>query len=273
MPRIRHDRPVLAKKTLVDHVLFKLPRDRELLFASAVILQKWVNNYSYRMSLNDVSQGKVRYELQYIVDVKPDDWALLIQLGLFLETLPLEGFSAAIDLDAVFDFSDESLLSYQHSGKHAYQICGMRCGEDGEPYKDKAGNIHKAHLPEIKQALKPRLGEWYQYVPVEANREYVGLEMELSEKVILAIQASELQYSSYVLPACWQSYALVAMGLPVIEILPVGRSLNWLSKWASPTYRVVEQGPTLRRQIENAKLSIQEYELCRSIPEAVDQEM
>jgi hypothetical protein len=40
----------------------------------------------------------------------------------------------------------------------------------------------------------------------------------------------------------WQTYAAAAMGLPVVEILPKDRAVNWLSKFCNPLYRVIEEG-------------------------------
>lgn len=227
-----------VKRTVVDHINFRLPEDLELLFACSVILQKWTNNYEVRMRANDVSSGRVVYRLQYSVTGNVAGFVILRRLGFFLHQEP----ALNTDCDSLFDFSDERLLAFQDTGKHAYQIAAMMCGEDASPYI-LDGVTHYAQLPEIKRSKPSLEGLWvYGSIP-DAHL----FNMEDGEVTGIVAKAS------------WQTYAMAAMGLGVIEILPAGRHKNWLSKWANPIYRMVEEGETLQAQIEAAKESIQKY--------------
>jgi hypothetical protein len=203
-------------------------------------MQKWINNYDYRMSINDVSGGRAVYQLNYAVDVLPEDRDLLMKLGLYLIYQP-----GVVEVpDAIFDFSEDRLNTFHYTTKHATQVCGAFCGEDGSPYKDKQGVKHLALFPELSKIQLSYDDKWLN-VPVD-------------DDVFVSLIKNNV-YMGVIGKASWQTYAAAAMGLGVIEIVPEGRPKNWLTKWASAIYRAVEEGPDEQVQIDQARASIKEY--------------
>jgi hypothetical protein len=235
---------------IVDRALIILPEDRELMFACLGVLQKWINNYDARMKSNDVSGGRVVFRLNYKLRTSALNWRLLECLKLRLAHLPVEYTEAP---DVVFDFSDARMLAFASTGKHASQIAGMMLGEDAEPYLDEQGVKRFANFPDIKKVQISTFDKWLN-VPIE------------EEDFIQSCYSEE--YTGVIGAASWQTYAAAAMGLAVIEIVPAQRPKNWLTKWASSLYRVVEAGNQEGKQIDSAKKSIVAY--LQQQREAVD---
>ncbi len=53
------------------------------------------------------------------------------------------------------------------------------------------------------------------------------------------VDVQDDEFSGVVGWAGWETYLACSKGLPVIEILPAGRSSIWLSKWSTPLYRAI----------------------------------
>lgn len=206
------------KITLVDQILFKMPKDRELQFPTMAVLQSYVNEYDLKMMANDVSQGKVAYQLRYDVEMDDYDWQFFQSIGLELK----KAKTNIARPDAVMDFTEERINRYANLGKHVSQVCGLMCGVGCPP------------LPVIKKIAVEQGQPWL--ILDDVSLGYLdGIDHRLD--IGLCVDGS---YCGAIGWASWKTYYAASMGWPVIELLPVGRPRTWLSKWWNPWYRVID---------------------------------
>jgi hypothetical protein len=227
--------------TIIDKVLFLFPKDRELQFAAAAILQNYVNGFGEKMRVNNpVPNHKAApvFELSYDVSIDPKDWQLLKSIGLKIKQEPVPMDSHP---DAVIDLREERLEMFKDSTKHVCQIMGIMCGILCPP------------LPEIRM-VKPRsdVMEWgvlNPFLPVPASH--------IDANVLLDVENDQL--TGVIGNAGWETYLSASRGLPTIEVMPEGRARMWLSKWTNMAYRVVEPwAGDLTDQIMQAKQDLEE---------------
>lgn len=215
-----------------EDVLFIMPRDRELQFAAMSGLQSWVNDYQLKMQANCVTAEMPSYRFRYRVDMPEDDWRFFQRLGLELKQQPEEiAFP-----DAVIDLSDARLLAFYNSEKHCGQVVSALCGVEAQP------------LPKCRRI---ECGMWNRHlVWVGAGR--FPSELCAMEAVLYSVDVEELIGGGYADGALVmglqspETYAAATLGLPVIEILQPARSVNWLSKFKNPLYRLIEENKLTR---------------------------
>ncbi len=199
------------KAIIIDEVLFRMPKDRELQFPAMAVLQSFVNEYDIKMMANDVSRGKAEYQLRYDVEIAEEDWKFFQDIGLELKKTR----SKIAWPDAVMDFTEERINSYASFGKHVSQVCGLMCGVSCPP------------LPIIKKIAVKEDQPWLVVGGIAI--EYLsGLNHRPDTGLLL-----DGTYCGCIGWADWRTYYAASMGWPVIELLPVGRPRTWLSKWAN----------------------------------------
>jgi hypothetical protein len=227
-------------KTLIqkDYIRFVLPKDRELQFPAMAMVQAFVNNYDERMAANDVSGGRVVHELVYEVQQSIQDWTWW-QRVLNPDDFKIQAVRGVFHPDMVIDMSDERLLKYQHSGKHACQVCGLFAGESCPA------------LPTVKQLGVSSGG----YIGV-LEQGIITVPGNVFVPDLLQVKPNEL--SMVIGRASYKTYLACAMGIPVVEIVPSDRNPNWLSKWQNIGYRQVIAGEREQEQLESAIVSIRE---------------
>jgi hypothetical protein len=178
--------------------------------------------------------------------MSPEDWQLFIRAGLIINVAP----STLPDVDMLVDMSDAKINTFSASGKHVCQICGMLSGIGCPP------------LPGITR-YTPRIGDfsWATIDPFKLDGLCTITGEEIVDGHIFArTYGTGSSYTGFIGYASWETYLVASMGLPVIEIFPVGRNRQWLSKWLNGGYRVVDgQTPELQmEQIQAAQLSVQD---------------
>lgn len=206
---------------VVDHVLFKMPLDKELQFPALAVAQAFVRGFREKMRVSDVSRGAANYELQWDVAMPEEDFKFFIAAGATFGSVRTEGLVP----DMIVDLTDERLEQYKDSGKHACQICGVMSGVACMP------------VPALRQ-VKPRL----------RNKVWgmVGAKTIITDYPLAPLTVSHLLgaqdeiYTGVVGLAGVETYLAAAMGIAVIEILPLGRPRNWLSKWQNKGYRLID---------------------------------
>jgi len=247
-----------------EDILFIMPKDRELQFPAMAALQSYVNNYQMKMESNCVTTVMPEYRFRYQTTMSPEDWELFAKLGIALVQQP-EQISFP---DSVIEMSDAKILSFYNSEKHAAQVCAALSGVEAPPYPKvkqptpglASGVLCITDYP-VPHTLLEKVLQW--------RGEY-SVQLMISEDWtrLLDTTTDAAPTPVYVGTQSWQTYALSAMNLPVIEILPKGRGLNWLSKWKNSLYRLVEEDqlarvPDALRNIE-ATLKFLEEKRCRS---------
>lgn len=215
-----------------EDVLFIMPRDREMQFCAMSALQRYVNDYVVKMEANCVTLDKPEYRMRYWAEMPDDEWNFFKRLGIDLkQDRQRIGFP-----DSVVELTDERLLSFFGSDKHCSQICAAIAGVEAPPF------------PKIKVAM---CGEWsgaisvFERLPITSDNlpadafvHDVTIEELMRYPVV---DGTSILAPIIVGRQSWQTYAAASMALPVIEILPKGRGVNWLSKWKSALYRMIEE--------------------------------
>jgi hypothetical protein len=171
------------------------------------------------------------YKFRYWADMSDVDWAFFQRLGIELhqERARIAFPDSAIELD------DKRLVSFYNSEKHCSQACAAIAGVETPPYPF----VHQIKTQEISLAwILDDLsveGFVHQYVDNWINcsgdahfENFLTIDPRIDRGCVIGRQS-------------WKTYAAAAMGMPVIEILPKDRGVNWLSKWKNPLYRVVEE--------------------------------
>ena len=241
---------------VTDRVRFIMPKDREYQFPAMSILQAYVNGFAQKMKQHDVAGvqcvkcalkrttvekclrcGETKtvsiatYKIAYSHDMDQDHWQMFLNAGLVLSIAPTK----LTNIDVLIDMSDEKIDYFKHSGKHVSQVCGIMAGTGATP------------LPGITRRV-PRLGDWCWATIVPLTMD--GLDMLTGEKIIAM---EDQKYTGFIGHASWETYLVASMGLPVLEIVPVGRHRAWLSKWLNGGYRSlsgISQVPEARESVE-----------------------
>jgi hypothetical protein len=258
-------------KTIVDTVLFKCPRDLELCFPAMAVLQTFVNDYDQKMKNNDVSRGTVTFKLRYVVSINPDHWALFDKLGLVLTHRPV-GLNIPVHADMVVDFTEEKIaeLGGTIGDQHLCQLYGKMCGISCSP------------LPRIvKMMVKLRDPSWVLIGSPEGRLEAANVAGDYPtitpEELLERREAQDI--TGVIGMAGWETYLASALGLCVIELLPVDRPRfpvreRFLSKFSNPGYRVVDLGEDdPRRQVWQARTNLEAMCLYISQRVATDQKL
>jgi hypothetical protein len=204
--------------TATEDILFVMPKDRELQFPAMASAQMYINNYKIKMEANCVTPTMPTYKFRYWADMADEHWDFFKRIGIELnQDREQIGFP-----DAVIELTDEKLLSFYNSEKHCSQVCAAIAGVEAPPY------------PKVRQVPPGAdAGKWMVELDVREDRR----EFERS-LIYPAVEHNGI----FVGHQSWQTYAAAAMGLPVVEILPKDRAVNWLSKFCNPLYRVIEEG-------------------------------
>jgi hypothetical protein len=230
-----------------EDILFIMPKDREMQFPAMSALQRYVTDYEIKMQANCVTPTLPEYRMRYQVDISDEHWEFFRRLGIELKQDREEiGFP-----DSVIDLSDDRLLKFYNSEKHCSQICAAIAGVEAPPFPKvklvKCGKWSGTLFCLDNLRLKP------EFIPEDVVCTSTALEEMLHWQ--------EVDGTSILTPIVigfqsWQTYAIAAMGLPLVEILPRGRGLNWLSKWKNAVYRMIEEDRLER--LPDALYSIQE---------------
>lgn len=248
-----------------EDILFIMPKDGELQFPAMSALQNYVNDYKTKMQANTVTPTVPQYRLRYWAEMSAADWEFFQGLGIEL-TQDREEIAFP---DAVIDLSDARLLTFYNSEKHAGQACAAIAGVECPPY------------PKVRQ-VEPRL--WSGRINCVDPGTFEALSRGQLAATCLQLwcdrdftDPSYFDYGDvFVGFQSRLTYALAAMNVPVIEILPRHRSVNWMSKWKNPLYRLVEEDkldrlPGTLRNIEAIlKYVVEQQAQCPSSPVPAD---
>lgn len=231
--------------TMSEDILFVMPEDRELQFPAMAALQSYVNNYEAKMQANTVTPEVPIYKLRYTTTMSVEDAEFWQRLGIELKQLP-----EPIDFPAsVIELSGKKLSSFYGSGKHVAQVCGAISGVECPP------------LPKVRSV---KCDAKFNGCLLLVGNQVHDLLMSILDVMPHEISISSTKIEELLLLSCggrstvttmtpiiigrqgWETYAAAAMGLPVIEILPRDRDVNWLSKFKSPLYRLLEEDRLVR---------------------------
>lgn len=227
---------------MLDRVLFKFPSDKELQFPALAVLQHFVETYEAASTKNDVSGGQDLKKLKYAVSGMTDeDWKFFLAAGVKLKQRPVPQLDG---IDRLVDLSDEKILAFHGSGKHAVNVCNILAGTDCKLPFPKLKTVRPLFERQKFGVLEPSL--------LEADF-ITQLLIKLSGSVLLyEDDLSHIQDGMFmgVVGRASRGTALAsAMGLGVIEIVPVDRERDWLSKWSNRLYRAVwDRGDSGRAQ-------------------------
>lgn len=224
---------------VVDQVLFKMPQDRELQFPAMAVLQAFVNSFQAKMKSGVQPAPPPSYHLRYQVDMPKDDWLFFKTLGLSI----VQQQEKIERPDLMLDFTEQRLELFKDSGKHVCQIYGIMSGVACPP------------LPVIRKVAPKIDGE-----PKWALVRY-KLRGGIATGGDELAAAKDAEWTGVIGYAGWETYLAASMGLPLIEILPRGRPRNWLSKWTSSVYRMVEETIGMEEDVDRAKENL-EAVLC-----------
>ena len=200
-----------------EDILFYMPRNREMQFPAMSAMQSYVNCYQGKMQANCVMREVPEFRFRYWCDMSEEDWKFWQDAGIELNQLrePI-GYP-----DAVISLHDWRIEAFRNNEKHAAQICSAIVGVEGPPF------------PRIRK-IKPDYGMGRIW-----SLGGIGGGSLITCDDLLS--AADGQVGCVIGYQSWETYLAAAMGLPVIEILTKSRSLNWLSKWMNPLYRLVEE--------------------------------
>lgn len=213
---------------ITDTVFFCMPKDEELQFPAMSMLQAYVNAFQPRMKANDASHGKATYSLRYAHDMSMEDWEFFRRAGFEVDVQPEETSSLRETAEFLIVMSDVAILPFMHTGKHAGQACAVCTGTQGELF-----------YPRLRRVVMRKDDPvWLDALDVCALE--------------LLLDAQDDQYTGVIGPASRFTFLAAAMGLAVIEIVPEGRPMNWLSKFANPWYRYVDAAYDVDSQVTAA---------------------
>lgn len=247
-----------------EDILFIMPQDRELQFPAMGALQMYVNSYELKMQANCVVSPMPEHRFRYAAIMPDEDWLAFLKLGIELKQQPEAiGFP-----DSVIELSDEKILSFYNSEKHAAQACAAIAGVECPPY------------PQVKTPALGVASHWLMCLDdfhLTDVPDAWGVSMVTEDAVLELAEGAGITTDVYIGRQSWRTYAVAAMGLPVIEILPRNRSVNWLSKFKNPLYRVIEEDhlnrlPGALSNIEQVLRYIREKQCSSQAPAVKDDE-
>lgn len=248
-----------------EDILFIMPRDREMQFPAMAALQMYVNNYQAKMMANTVTKEMPDYRFRYEVQMPDEDWHFFHRLGIELKQAPEKiGFP-----DSVIEMTDERLRSLYNSERHCGQACAAIAGVECPPFPkvkqigcgEWSGALFSFHI--LRQMLPEYLPPDVRITPTDVDRVMQWQEVDgtsVLTPILLGVQS-------------YETYAVAAMGLPLIEILPKGRSKNWLSKWKSPLYRIIEEDcldrlPSVLSNMESTMKALRDLKCSKASAQA-----
>lgn len=246
---------ILSVRTIQDRVLFRFPKQRELQFAAASILQEFVNTYDMRMRANTpVSPGaspKILFKLSYDVDISDEDWSFFQMIG-----LSLSHQRVAMDQrpDAVIDLSEERLVHFEGTAKHATQAMGVLSGVGCLP-------LPKIATIKPKSKGEPRWGwQAVQFISPRIDDEHSNLEPVANTDLLTAVDEG---WTGFIMDRGWPSYLMASRGMPVIELIQPNEDRYWLSKWTNRAWRPVDLGcGRVEQHIQQAQKDLEEMIQC-----------
>ena len=198
--------------------MFFLPKDRELQFPAMAILQSFVNYYDKKMQDPQVNPTKLPFTLEWDAQIEDADWQMFLRAGLEI-TITRKFID---DYECLIDLSDERLKPEMWPGRHATQAMGFLTGVEAPP------------IPQLRK-IDPKVDSY----------RWCAADMDLAKRLDLIhledlIAAKPGTITGVIGRASPMTYMAVCLGLAVVEILPPGRPKDWLSKWTSPGYRMIE---------------------------------
>ena len=236
-----------------DNVRFIMPSNREYQFAAMAIVQAFVNNYDEKMRLNnampDVEQ---RFVLHYEAAMPAEDWEFFQKAGVVLTKMP----EPITHVDMELDLTEDKAMSFFGSLRHVVQVYGQMCG------------INVSSFPQMRTVALA--SDWkvvfLDNMQVDWHGEGAHYPTVTGEQ-LLHVRDGDL--TCVVGRAGWETYLAAAMGLYVAEIRPPDVPRNWLSKWASPFYYVVDSNhidllPKMLRDMEEHHVQRQQLLLEKS---------
>jgi hypothetical protein len=213
-----------------------MPKDRELQFSAMAALQSYTAQFQQKMALSHKTPD-TEFKLEYAIDIDPADLQMFFDAGVRLSQPPLQSVS---NPDIILDFSDDRLLAFKDSGRHASQLCGQLCGVQDLPYP---------LMPQIKFGLD---GAEWGFLGDLTRLRMVTTPYSRSIDGTSILHAKDGELRGVVGFAGWETFLGVAKGLPTVEIVPEGRNKSWLSKWSSRTYRAVAASSDLASTVKQA---------------------
>ena len=252
---------------IIDRVLFNMPKDKELQFLAMAIVQQFVNFYKIRKKAFDVDpsvsvsytitetgkvqesemtqQTKNNYVLHYWLNMPDEDKKLFDALQVDLIHAPTQ---FAEPPDAVFEFTDETAKALYNPNRHASQAYAALCG---------AG---KAILLRCLLIVKPRIENphWLHLDHDDWTDATYPNKTAIFEEQILS--AKDYELTGVIGTQGYLTYLAACRSIPVVEIIPQGRSEHFMSKHVLRYYRKVrwEQNQTLLRElVQRAMVSVE----------------
>jgi hypothetical protein len=195
-----------------DNVLFRLPASREMQFAAMPIIQSFIAQYDDKMQTNHLLPGAGKFELHYHLDIPDKDWIFWQAVELELKQQPEE----IGRLDMEIDMREDAAMAFYAFDRHLTQIYGSMCGIAANP-------VPKVRM--VRSALDRNVLE----IDCDEDRAQQHLMYAVDDEISCVVGRRS-----------WLTYWATAMNLPVIEIITSRDHRNWLSKWCSPIYRIIE---------------------------------
>jgi hypothetical protein len=199
------------------------------------VLQTYVNDYRLKTKLLGLEKLGYIHEFEYAVTMSDVDWQLFEDVGIILDQKPVPMFDEA---EAEIDLTENRLMKHcWRQDQHVAQIYGSMAG------------VETAVLPKLRQVAVGT--DWF-VTGMPLGFPYLP---EIAGDTL--VRAVDGQIGGIIGAAGWETYLACAMGLPVIEIKPVDRSPNLLSKWVHKSYRMVDGGGNVPQQIKRAMLDME----------------
>jgi hypothetical protein len=226
-----YSKPFTGMRIVDDYVRFIMPYDRELQFPAMAVLQAYVNGYDQKMKMNDVMpEAHQEFILHYDVTMPEYDWEFFQKAGIKLD----KQRERVERPDMETDFSEDRAMKFFNSSLHVAQVYGKLCG------------IEASAFPQMRTVAQ-HPGFEVAYIgsaPGHAIRRIGGEEL-------LDVKDGEL--TCVVGYAGWETYLAASMGLYVAELRHPYIPRNWLSKWVSPFYYMLDatKDYMLRRMLED----------------------
>ena len=223
---------------IVDRIRFLMPKSREYQFAAMAVAQACIEHYDERPRMQGVPAGyDDKVELQWEIVMPQEDWLIFQQAGLELQGMGTLSFDRPLlaDADVEVDMREHILEDHRwRTDHHLAQIYGALIGTETRV------------TPKLRQVQPGTV--WYQLweVPIVVS---TVMPMMVPEALLTA---GDGLVGGIVGHAGWGTYLAASMGLPVIEVKPPERPLNFMSKWSHKTYRMVDGAGDVEKQVYQA---------------------